>query len=99
MECLCPGMCTGTAEWVQRKKLEMMDPESRERQVFASIAIVIVIVFAIIAIVFVIQKFVLKRIVQQIIFNHHHFRRVNTTGFHWRQPEEIQPLQIVDMQV
>ena len=54
MECLCPGMCTGTAEWVQRKKLEMMDPESRERQVFAIIVIVIVIVFAIIAIVIVI---------------------------------------------
>ena len=65
MECLCPGMCTGTAEWVQRKKLEMMDPESRERQVFAIIAIVIVIVFAIIAIVIV---FAICAIVFVIVF-------------------------------
>ena len=65
----------------------MMDPDSRERQVIIANVIFInsVMVNININIILIIIIIII--------------RRVNTTGFHLRQPEEIHPLQIVDMQV
>ena len=33
-------MCVGTAEWVERKRMAMMDPESRERQVVYTVIVI-----------------------------------------------------------
>ena len=37
-------MCVGTVAWVESKRLEMMDPESRERQVIFIVIIIVDII-------------------------------------------------------